>query len=156
MSTRKWLIAVLLSVIFIILGGAREIIFVNINEQIHFNEGRIAHYRVLEAFAFLKDYAVVELGNLKWGLTILFTAVYLVLSIVALRLVFDDKDAVRWLLVVYLGAFMLAGASYMIGNWLGEYQLGYTLSRRFMGALQSPFILMLMIPARMLVHQQTR
>ncbi len=144
--------AIIMLIVLIILGGLREIIFVNINEQIEFNAGRIDSYRVLETFSFLKELSSDSLVNLKWGLTIAYTCSFLVLSIISLKYILLDKEGVKWLLIGYAGAFILAGAIYVLGKLFEEPQLGYTLSRVVMGALQSPFPLMLMIPARMLAR----
>ncbi len=152
MKTKHWVMAIIMLIVLIILGGLREIIFVNINEQIEFNAGRIDSYRVLETFSFLKELSSDSLVNLKWGLTIAYTCLFLVLSIISLKYILLDKEGVKWLLIGYAGAFILAGAIYVLGKLFEEPQLGYTLSRVVMGALQSPFPLMLMIPARMLAR----
>ena len=146
----KWIAAIGLGVLMIFLGGYREILFVNINEQILFNTGHIQDYRVLDSFRWLQDYRTGHLETLKWILTIAFSLAFLVLGLVVLRKVLKDTEGGRWLMITYLGAVIISGFFFLLGQLIGQQELGYTLSRVFMGALQSPFILMLMIPARML------
>lgn len=153
MKTWRWILALAMLITLILLGGFREIIFVNINEQIEFNAGRIESYRVLESFSFLKDMSFEGLQNLKWALTIGFTVAFLALSLLSFKYIMKDPGGMKWLLIGYTSAFVISGIIYVLGKLIGEPQLGYTLSRVVMGALQSPFPLMLMIPARMLARR---
>ena len=153
MKTRQWTLGFILLIVFVVLGGFRDILFVNINEQIDFNDGLIETYRVLDQFQFLNEHDTPSLVKGKWILTIAFSAVYLLLSIITFSYVLIDRQGVKWLCIFYIGAFVTSGITYLAGKLLGDPQLGYTLSRVLMGALQSPFPLMLMIPARMLSNR---
>ena len=128
----------------------REVLFVNINEQILFNEGGRNTYRVVPSLHFLGQYSITELERWKWILTVLYMGIHLLLSSIALKQVLRLHGQRRWLLAIYALGFIIAGVSYVAGKLLGHAELGYTLSRVLMGALQSPFPLMLMIPALML------
>ncbi|NNC82395.1 MAG: hypothetical protein HKN79_02360 [Flavobacteriales bacterium] len=151
MKRGQWIAAILMAIVLVILGGFRDILFVNINEQIAYNDGLIENYRVLEQFDFLNNYDSPALNQVKWILTILFTVVYLGLSMITFRMILKDMKGSLWILYFYLSAFAIAGVIFIAGWLFNEPELGYTLSRVVMGALQSPFPLMLMIPARMLV-----
>lgn len=150
----KWIWGIIITLAFIIVGGAREIIFVNINEQIEFTSGRKVDYHVLPYLQFLKAYSISTLENIKWALTVLTMAINLVLSLLAIRLVLRERRAISWLLILYGLGFAVAGASFVIGKLIGEYRAGYTLARVIMGALQSPFPLMMLIPALYLAPSQ--
>lgn len=153
MSRKQWILAGLMTIVLITLGGFREIIFVNINEQIVFNSGQVETYRVLDALSFLQDYDTESLTSLKWILTVSFALVFLLLAMVSFRFILQDKAGAKWMLVVYAGGIILAGIVFIVGRLFGDPEIGYTLSRAIMGALQSPFPLMLMIPARMLAER---
>jgi len=142
---------VLMAILLIVIGGFREMIFININEQIAYNNQLIEQYRVLDIFSFLNDFNNPELGRLKWILTISFTLLFLILGIIVFRYILQDKLGVRWLVIAYIAAFIISAVFFLGGKLLGDSALGYTVSRVFMGALQSPFIMMLMIPARRLL-----
>jgi hypothetical protein len=149
-SRKQWIWGVVLTLLFIWLGAMREVLFVNINEQILFHEGGRNTYRVIPSLHFLGQYSIAELERWKWILTLLYMAMHLLLSSFALKQVFGLHGQRRWLLAIYALGFVIAGVSYVAGKHLGQAELGYTLSRVIMGALQSPFPLMLMIPALML------
>jgi hypothetical protein len=57
------------------------------------------------------------------------------------------------MIILYSIGIVTAGMVLITGRLLGDPDIGYTLSRAIMGALQSPFPLMLMIPARMLADR---
>jgi hypothetical protein len=149
----RWLLIFSVAALMIILGGYREILFVNINEQIQFNNGLVQDYRVLDSFSWLQEVSDDKLNALKWSLTLAFSLSFLFLGYFTLRSILKDAEGGRWLLIIYLGTLLLSGAFFIVGKALGQQELGYTLARVFMGALQSPFLLMLMIPARMLVKR---
>lgn len=134
-------------VVFILIGGFREMFFLNLNEQIFFNEGGTDRYRVLEAFHFLGDFDTQSLYAFKWLGTLSFSAIFLGLSVLTLDRILERPDLVRWLIGLYVLGIGLGGMSFLGGRLTGNSELGYTLARAVMGALQSPFPMMLMIPA---------
>ncbi|NNK79907.1 MAG: hypothetical protein HKO93_00290 [Flavobacteriales bacterium] len=153
MSKKQKISALLMLVVLIVLGGFRDIVFVNINEQIGFNDGLVDSNSVLDSFSFLKSYPTEKLLNLKWALTVLFAIAFFILSFISFKYILDDSQGARWMSILYLAGVITSGVMYIGGKVLGDPLTGYTLSRVIMGALQSPFPLMLMIPARMLVDR---
>jgi hypothetical protein len=149
-SVIRWWLVILLALVFISLGAMREVLFVNINEQILFNDGGVDRYRVVPHLWILKEYSTEELLRWKWIMTILFTLAYLLLSAITLKQALRFKGARRLLFSLYLIGFFVSGLSYLLGRWFGYPDLGYTISRVIMGGLQSPFPLMLIIPALLL------
>jgi len=147
----KWVWGTILVIAFILIGGLREIIFVNINEQIEFTSGRKDANYVLPYLQFLGDYTIAQLNSTKWLLTVVTMVVNFILSVFSLRLVMDKPKAVRWLIMMYLAGFVVAGLSFGLGKILSQDLLGYTVARAVMGGLQSPFPLMLLIPALFLI-----
>ena len=133
--------------LFILLGGFREMFFLNLNEQIFFNEGGTERYRVLETFHFLGDFDTDSLYAFKWIGTLLFSAIFLGLSVFTLDRMLGRPDLVRWLVGLYILGIGLGGICFLGGRFSGQPDLGYTIARAIMGALQSPFPMMLMIPA---------
>ena len=146
----RWWLVILLVLVFISLGAMREVLFVNINEQLLFNEGGVDRYRVVPHLWILKEYSNGELLRWKWIMTVLFTMMHLLLSALMLKQALRFKASRRLLFALYLIGFVVSGLSFLIGRWAGLPDLGYTISRVIMGGLQSPFPLMLIIPALML------
>lgn len=151
---KQWIWGIALTLLFIWLGAMREVIFVNMNEQILFLQGGRDGYRVIPQLHFLGNYSIAELERWKWILTIAFTLCNLFFSLLALKIVLRFHGSRRWLLALYGLGLLISGLSYVGGKILGHAELGYTVSRVIMGALQSPFPLMLMIPALMLNHKE--
>ncbi|NNK81035.1 MAG: hypothetical protein HKO93_06025, partial [Flavobacteriales bacterium] len=119
----------------ILLGGFRDIVFVNINEQIGFNDGLVDSNRVLNSFSFLKSYSTAELLNLKWILTVLFALTFFLLSFISFKVILLDSQGARWISILYVVGVITAGITFVGGRILGDPLTGYTLSRVIMGAL---------------------
>ena len=94
---------------------------------------------------------VSGLEKLKWGLTLLFTLANGGLSWLVIKNLFrDSRASISLLLWGYLLLFIIAALLFLGGKVIGEDELGYTLSRRFMGVLQSPVPLMVVAAVHLL------
>ncbi len=144
-----WIVLIVTAFIFV--GGAREIIFVNINEQLEFNQGRRSGYFVLDHLSFMNGYSNSTLSRGKWALTVVFMLVNLALSVLAIKKVLREPRAVKWLLYLFLAGFIVSAAVFVVGKVIFNDNLGYLIARKVMGALQSPFPLMFLVPALYLV-----
>jgi len=150
---KKYPRLILFIVLFIVLGGLRQILFTNVNAQLGFLAGQEMYNwgGVLSYLKFLESWSIEGLIRLKWGMTVGFMIVHLVASILVLWIMFKEKQAIIWLVISYVVLFLLSAIFLGVGN-LQQSELGYTMARRCMGALQSPFPLMLLIPAYKLIH----
>jgi hypothetical protein len=143
-------------VIIIITGAFRQVAFVNTNAQIAYLAGFIADSGLVSNMAFIANWDMTTLIRFKWVMTIGFTLFYLMISAWALWTVFKDKKVLIWLVYVYLGIFVLAGVFFFFGKFIENFEIGYIMSRKCMGALQSPFPLMMLAPANYLLHSQEK
>lgn len=147
----KIVAGILLLVVIVWLGFLRDYIFININyiiDHLYYNS-EVIHYHSF--YSFLEPLDVSGLVTLKWMLTLVFTVVNLLLSVIILNQMFKNPEMpLKLLYVSYLAIFMISGLFYIAGKLGGFSELGYTLSRRFMGALQSPVPLMVTAAAHML------
>ena len=136
------------------MGFFRENLFVNINSALYdkfYNEN---NHLVATYLSFINLFSYRTIYIAKWFITPLFTFVYWFTQKKFLLLLFNEKKAVRWLTVLYLSLFLLAGI-FFVGGWaLGNINEGYTFSHLFMGLLQSPVPCMILIPA-MYLYQKT-
>ena len=141
------LFIILLIGFFITFGFIREFLFVNINCQLaylYYDYGKSCLDKDLyELSAWTYD----ELMDLKWHLTILFTVLYLILSVGTINTLFHNRPYLLWTIAGYLGVMLLSGFLYMGGNMIGFPHEGYRMARVCMGVLQSPLPLMALIPA---------
>jgi len=140
---KKRILAIFMIVLIIILGFVRDYLFKGINyfiKQLYFNLDRDYDTTL---FRLLKNLDLDELLKLKWALTFLFMFLNLGLSYLTLKNLFiKSKNPINLLFAGYVMFFILSGLFYFFGKIGGFPELGYTLSRRFMGGLQSPVPLM--------------
>lgn len=148
------------SIIFIIvLGYFREIIFVHINfqrTQVYYHESDADYnYNFPGFLMFLKKLSYKELTSLKWALTVLFFLIYFISTYFIVSKIFKNKGYNKITIGIHLLFFIIAGVFYLAGQITGKGLDGYTLSREFMGILQSPLLLMILLPTFFLSERQT-
>jgi hypothetical protein len=139
--------------VLLLLGFFRETLFVSINSTLYdkfYNEN---NHRVVWFLSFLNLLSYQTIYVAKWFITPLFVFVYWFIQRRFLLFLFNEKKFIRWLGILYLSLFLLAGVFYTAGWAFGKIEDGYTFSRLFMGLLQSPVPCMILIPAMYLYRQ---
>ena len=133
--------------LLIALSFLRESVFVNINAHIWylFYENDKTH--LISFLSFLYPLSYKELYWFKWGLTVFFSMIFLFFSCIIIFLVFKEKKFIRWTIFSYIAVLLVAGIAYFSGSILNSIEQGYLISRFFMGLVQSPFLLIFLIPA---------
>lgn len=138
-------------ILIIYLGFLRDSIFININyilDSLYFNT-EVVYYHSM--YSFLVPMGVGGLVKLKWGLTIVFMLVNYLLSFGILRNLFiETKNSLSLLTWGYVGLFIISALLMLGAKLVGQSELGYTLARRFMGVLQSPVPLMVVVAVHLL------
>ena len=133
--------------ILIALSFLRESVFVNINLHLwylyyHNDKSYLAPY-----LSFLSPLSYSQLYYFKWFLTVFFSLVFLFFSCIIIHYIFNEKKFIRWTIYAYLAVVAVSCISYCVGILFNHVENGYIFSRFFMGMVQSPFILILLIPA---------
>lgn len=150
-NKKNILLGLILLLLIIYLGFIRDFVFVALNQiidQLYFNTDISYEISIYDTIASLGVRGVL---NLKWGLTIVFMIVNYLLSFGILKLLLTDvKSPIRLLSWGYILLFLISAFLYLVGNLIGQSEIGYTLSRRFMGVLQSPVPLMVVAAVHML------
>ena len=127
------------------LGFFRENLFVSINYILYsklYNE----NYSPPLYLSFLNAFSYQPIYIAKWFITPVFAFVFWFTQKQFLTILFNEKKVTRWLSILYLSLFLLAGIFFVAGWVLGDINKGYTFSRLFMGLLQSPVACMILIP----------
>lgn len=135
--------------LFAALGFSREFLFVNINNQLYKLYYGHSALPVPQSLSCITSISYSKLYYLKFGLTILFYIAYMATTLLALRLVCNDKKITRLAVYIYVLLLILAGLS-MLYNYLAHNRLDgdeYTFSRWLLGIAQSPLIAFFMIAA---------
>ncbi len=138
----------------VMLGFLRDFIFVNINYQLQHLYYQTEHTYAHSFFAFLSDYSYQQLYYGKFALTALFTLLYLVLTSLSIQLIYRKRQWLKWILYLFGAMVTVAAIFYGLGYAFGNPTRGYKLARVFMGIVQSPIPLMVLIPAFSLIKKQ--
>ncbi|HTA60992.1 MAG TPA: hypothetical protein VK835_00990 [Bacteroidia bacterium] len=142
----------LLILLLMALGFFRENIFVNVNSVLY-NKWYNEIHPVVWYVSFLSNFSYKTIYIAKWFITPLFALIYWFAQKQLLLSIFNEKKIIKWLSVLYLSLFLLAGIFFVAGWALGDVYKGYTLSRLFMGLLESPVACMILIPTAYLYKQ---
>jgi len=174
MNALKWTLAILIT---ITVGFLVELIKVNVNFNIEQGSKYPGFYELApdaraEALEKLKmdnpyDYyhshtslswlnylSLRQLKVLKWIHTVVFVVVFFLINGWMVKRVIHDERALKWLLITYTSAFTFALLIYLIGLPTSKAHLFYNVSRKMIGALQSPIPTMMNWAAWKLYIQQ--
>lgn len=92
-------------------------------------------------------FSLKQLTLLKWGGTVLFTALFLFLNLAVFRLLTGERKLERWIIIGYVILFLFSFFFFFVGKLTPFPGSFYSVSRKIVGALQSPVPLMLIYPA---------
>jgi hypothetical protein len=112
------------------------------------------YYHSHYALKVLNYLSLKELKLLKWVHTIVFVGVFFLINAWMVKRVVLDQRAVKWLWITYLSAFTFALLIYIVGLPTNSSHLFYNVSRKMIGALQSPIPAMMNWAAWKLYNQQ--
>lgn len=130
----------------VLLGALRDFIFVNINFQLDFLWRDLAASKTHSMFEFLNNFSYWEIYYAKFGLTGLFSLIYLVATLLVIRLMFTVKKYRKYTIYLFGGIFLISLLLFGGGYLFGNPHFGYDLARNFMGIIQSPIPAMILVP----------
>ncbi|MDQ3190496.1 MAG: hypothetical protein M3Q58_02795 [Bacteroidota bacterium] len=132
------------------LGLFRDFLFTNINfwlYELYYQRGDFELPASLSSF---NSFSYAQLYYFKWVLTVLFSLLYLLVYLLGIWVIFRQKKFLIWTIAAFVFIYVIAGCFYIYGWAFNDLKQGYQFARTFMGFVQSPFLLMLLIPAFML------
>ncbi|MGZ4056425.1 MAG: hypothetical protein ACXVPU_15025 [Bacteroidia bacterium] len=105
-------------------------------------------YVMPSSLRFLENYEYDTLVNIKWLLTFLFSFIYLIIALITIKIIFNNKKYLKITIGTYIGITALSGIFILTGHFFHHSaEKMYEFARYFMGMAQSPIILMILIPA---------
>ncbi len=112
-------------------------------------------YPIHPSLSFLKNYDYDTVTNLKWVLTIVFSGLFLIILLLVLKILFNNKKY-RTISIFLYATIMVISAIFMgIGYFFeNTSERMYELSRFLMGLEQSPFMMMILIPIFMFAEKE--
>ena len=136
-----------ISAVIIALGFVRDSLFKYLNYRMYQLKTSSEEIIGSNYYQFLfENLDLEQLYTAKWVFTFLFVIIYYVLTSIGIWLIYQSKKYHQLILIIFSVIFILSGISYFIGSITGNLTLGYRFARILMGAIQSPFILLVLIP----------
>ncbi|MCH2197542.1 MAG: hypothetical protein MK081_02080 [Flavobacteriales bacterium] len=184
---KRWLAFTIIPV-FIVLGFVQEMVKVNVNYYLeqtsnvpgfyngtyeqrkqwmedHRIDAPFDYYYSHRPIDWLHHLSLGQLSKLKWGLAVFFIGIHFTLNVLFLRLYFraseekQRKQAKRFLPMLYIVSFVLAGIFLVGGKLIGMDVPSYNISRKILGFMQSPMpaiLLILLIPLAARFEEQRK
>ncbi|HVA98036.1 MAG TPA: hypothetical protein VNG53_04000 [Bacteroidia bacterium] len=122
--------------------------FIHINREIGIQYYKMANDDIPASIAWMKNFNYIQLEKFKWFFTFLFSSIYLLLTILVTNILFAKKSFLKLCIYVYIALFAVAFVFMGFGYLFHSFNLkGYDLSRSLMHIAQSPFVMMVLIPA---------
>ncbi|MFT5820849.1 MAG: hypothetical protein ACI8ZM_002097 [Crocinitomix sp.] len=135
--------AILLSIGIVLLGFLRGYLFDNINwVYLTLTNGRMNSAR--DEFLFLIEWTPAEINTLKWGLTLLFTGLFFIMTYFTVKVYFNKKNFNQIVIFLFAALFCIAGLLFVAGKITGYSDILYGPIRTIMGMVQSFIPLMIL------------
>jgi hypothetical protein len=132
--------------LLLLVGYSRDFIFKSINALIKANDSEMDYF-LHPSLTWLTTFSNATLIKIKWIFTILFSLVFLLIGILALKFLFKNKNYSLILILAYSLLFSLSAVLFGLGVLFKNSSIEfYEAARYFMGMLQSPLIIMILIP----------
>ena len=136
----------IITILVILTGYLRDSVFKTINALLR-SWDLEQDYFLPPFLSFLENFEYDTLANLKWILTLLFSFSYLILSLFAIKLIFNNRKYLEITIWTYVGIIILSALFIAIGYlFSGSSEKMYEFARYLMGMAQSPLVLMILIP----------
>jgi hypothetical protein len=176
MKSRKTIGVVLTLLIALVFGFVQEYIKINLNYVIDMGSQIPGFFQMdvekkMAWIEYMKQHSTQDFYNtpnhitwfykldlstlniLKWALTIVFVLIYFVFNSILIYWISGEKQHVRWMIALYIAAFLFALILYLVAMLIGSVKEVYPVSRKVVGALQSLVPLMILVPAFWLSQQ---
>jgi hypothetical protein len=128
------------------IGFFRDFLFVHINEHLYCLRHGIENNYLPKTMYFLQHFSYMPLYISKFFLTLLFYALYILSGYIYIKKAFPEKENIRIWFILNIGLGLIAAVFFTFGYVFSAMESGYRLSRFFMGLVQSPVPLMIVIP----------
>jgi hypothetical protein len=143
MAMSKRTKVIFLAILIVFLGFWRDYFFVNVNWIfMTITNGR--PNQALDEFHFLLNWTPSEINNLKWLLTFIFTALFLLVTYLIVHIEFRNKLYTKITLVTYILITAVALGLYLLSHLTGMNDKLYGVIRTLMGIVQSFMPLMIL------------
>ncbi len=146
MKSLKKSLLILIICLLLFLGFYRDFVFKNINALLKAWDFDL-EYSMPNSLKLFENLEYATLVNLKWLLTLLFSIIYLIIPVYTIHLLFKNKKYTVITIYLYVSITVMSSLFILTGVvFENTSDKMYEFARYFMGMLQSPIILMILIP----------
>ena len=151
---KNYLYIFLISVALVFFGYYRDFVFKKINALMQAWDHDM-DYTMPPSMRFLESYEYATLENIKWLLTVMFTLIYLAISLFAIKVIFNTRTYRNITIGAFIGVTVASGILILLGLIFhsASYKM-YEFARYLMGMVQSPIALMVLIPAFIIAERE--
>jgi len=153
MSVLKKIHIAIVTIGILIIGYLRDYIFVHINYQLGYLWNGNESFYNQESIDLLGSFSYYQLYFGKYGLTIVFSLIYLGCCLYLFRLLFK-KFELKLILYIYGCTIFISLLIFMIGYFIQDTDLFYPISRYIMGFVQSPILIAILYFAQVIFDQK--
>ena len=151
---KKYSFLSLIVVALVFFGFYRDFVFKKINALMKAWDNNM-DYSMPPSLKFLENYEYSTLSNIKWLLTLLFTVIYLIISLFTVKVIFNNKKYLRITIGTFAGITIVSGLFIVVGIVFHSVsEKMYEFARYLMGMVQSPITLMILIPSFKLAEKK--
>jgi len=144
---KETLFTFIVIVVFIAVGFLRDAVFISLNSQLYKLYFKNYEYTLPNWLSFFNSWPYMQLYYFKYLLTAIFVIIYLLLSLLTVKLFTGETKNTKWVFYAYGIVLLLSIVTYLSGYFLNNFPKGFLFTRNLLGLLQSPFITMVIIPA---------
>lgn len=147
MKLIKKSILIIFIIIFLVFWGYfRDFLFKKINSLLQAWDHDF-DYEMPGLMKFITNFEYDTIVIFKWILTFVFWGIYLLMSVIVIKLFFTNKQFIKITIAAFITILMISGTFMMIGSlFTSASEKMYEFSRYLMGMAQSPIVLMILIP----------
>lgn len=154
MKSKKILSLAGIIILILFLGFLRESVFKSINALLQAWDANM-DYPMPSFLKFIENFDYGTIVNLKWLLTLLFSLLYLLISIITVKVLFLNPKFIRVTIAAYMGIIALSALFIFSGMlFKNNVEKMYEFARYLMGMAQSPIILMILVPVFKVIEKE--
>jgi hypothetical protein len=145
-SLKKVIQLIFIAISLIFFGYLRDFIFKKINALLQAWDHDM-DYDMPNPLIFLTNWEYDSVKNFKWILTLIFWGIYLLITLITVKILFRKNSFIKITSGVFIGILLISGLFMLAGFLINSTsEKMYEFARYLMGMAQSPIILMILIP----------
>lgn len=144
---------IILGISLFFVGYLREFVFESINSRLGSLSTQKISFELTSFLSVLNSWSYNNLYIFKYFLTFLFAAIFMGLSLVLVKIIFDKKEYLKITVLFFTAIFGLSFILFGIGYITGFIKEGYTVSRCIIEFIESPLAPFFLISAMHLYNK---